>query len=335
MKVSIRTISQITGFSPATVSNALNHKKGVNPETAETILHMARKHGYSFESKVNKIRFVTFRRNGLIIDESQFFSQVMEGVERQAKDFGYETIYSKVDLEPGYEQQVQEIVEDPYTAIILLGTEMLEEDYQLFEHHVAPLILLDGWCESISYDGVFIDNTDAACSATKYLIDHGHERIGYLKGDFRIAAFRYRERGVRQALERQKMPYDPAYEVTVGTTVTSAYEDMKKYLAEKRELPTAFFADNDVIACSAVRAMKEAKIRVPEDVSIVAFDDVPFSTMANPALTTVHVYRQEMGEIAVRRLLDNINYNNHVKTKIQVCSELVERESVRRLDRYA
>ena len=129
MKANIRQISEITGFSLATVSNALNHKKGVNKETAEKILKTAEELGYRTGDKINRIRFVIFRRNGKIIDESHFHPAVIEGVERQAKAMGFETLFCYVDIEdPDYDIQLREILFDTQSAVILLGTEMLEED---------------------------------------------------------------------------------------------------------------------------------------------------------------------------------------------------------------
>lgn len=94
MKANIKQISRITGFSPATVSNALNRKKGVNGETSEKIFKAAEELGYQFEKPVRRIKFVTYRKNGMIIDDSQIFPDMIEGVERQAKALGYETTFS-------------------------------------------------------------------------------------------------------------------------------------------------------------------------------------------------------------------------------------------------
>ena len=113
MKVSVRKISKITGFSPATVSNALNFKKGVKRETSEIILKTAEELGYKLNTKVTKIRFVIFRRNGLIIDDSPFHPSVIEGVERAATANGYETVFCYVDINsPDYNDQLTEILND-------------------------------------------------------------------------------------------------------------------------------------------------------------------------------------------------------------------------------
>ena len=335
MKASIRQISQITGFSPATVSNALNRKKGVNPDTSEKIFKAAETLGYQQEKAITKIKFVTYRKNGLIIDDSQIFPAMIEGVERQAKELGYETTFSHLNYEDeSFEIRLKEVLEDTNCFMILLGTEMMEEDYVPFYDYKGYLIILDGWCDAVTFDGILINNTDAVCRAVEYLLEKGHREIGYLRGDYRIKAFRYREYGYHRALGRHGIKARQEYRVTVGTKLESAYEEMKKYLENTDRLPTAFFADNDVIAIGAMRAMKEKGIRIPEDISIVGFDDISFGAVSTPGLTTIRVFKQEMGEVAVRRALDHIRYTGkNVEMKIQVCTEFIERGSVRQIDR--
>lgn len=334
MKVSIKQISQITGFSPATVSNALNRKKGVNSETSDKIFKAAGELGYQTEKNATKIKFVTYRKNGLIIDDCMIFPAMIEGVERQAKELGYETAFSHLNYQDAaFEVRLKEVLEDTSSLTILLGTEMMEEDFEPFREYKGHLIVLDGWCEDMSFDGVLINNTDAACKAVEYLIGKGHKNIGYLRGDYRIKAFRYREYGYERALKRHGLSIQTKYTATIGTQLESAYEDMKKYLEEEKELPTAFFADNDVIALGAIRAMKEKGIKVPEQVSVVGFDDINYGAVSMPGLTTVHVYKQEMGEVAVRRVLDYIKYPvRNTKMKIQVCTDFIERDSVKNID---
>ena len=191
MKVSIRKISEITGFSPATVANALNHKRGVNKETAERILKTAEELGYHTDEKIKRIRFVIFRRNGLIIDDSPFHPAVIEGVEKQAKLMGLATLFCYVDVnDPEYNMQLREILSDEESAVVLLGTEMMEEDFEPYTHAQNKIILLDGWSDRYFFDSVLISNTDSAAKAVEYLVEHGHKEIGYIRGDFRIQAFR-------------------------------------------------------------------------------------------------------------------------------------------------
>ena len=179
---------------------------------------------------------------------------------------------------------------------------------------------------------ILINNTDAACNAVEYLIKKGHREIGYLRGDYRIKGFQYREYGYHRALQRHGLSSPPDGIVTVGTQLESSYEGMRRYLEKNPKLPTAFFADNDVIALGVMKAMQEKGIEIPAQVSIVGFDDINFGTVSVPALTTIHVFKQEMGEVAVRRVLDHVRYSDSkIKMKIQVYTEFTERDSVREL----
>jgi len=330
VKAGMKRISEMTGYSVATVSNALNHKRGVNNETSTRIFQAAQELGYINSAKISKIRFVTYKKNGLIIDDTPFFPALIDGVEREAKGLGYETVFCTLDRESAnYEEQVASILSDPAAGVLLLGTEMVEEDYQPYQDAKSPLVLLDGWCDSFPFDSVLISNADSAAQAAQHLISKGHQRIGYLKGKFRIKNFAYRSAGFRQALCRSGLALAPCDTVPLLSTMEGAYQDMKEWLKTAKSLPTAFFADNDVIALGAMRAMKENGVRVPEDVSVIGFDDLLLGEVSSPRLTTVHVFKQEMGQLAVRRLVDIIQKNgSRTRAKIQVCTQLVERESV-------
>lgn len=332
MKVNIRNISEITGFSMSTVSNALNRKRGVNKQTAEKILKTAEELGYRVEEELTKIRFVIFRKNGMIIDESSFHPAVIEGVEHQAKLMGYETIFCYMDVnDPDYEEQLVDILEDKQSAVVLLGTEMMEEDYEPYACSKNRIILLDGRSDRYAIDSVLINDTEAAEEAVGYLAGKGHERIGYLRGEFRIQAFRSRELGYYQKMHRLGLPVRPEYIAVVGTRIETAYQKMKEYLAGAEELPTAFFADNDVIAIGCMRAMKECGYDVPGDISVIGFDDVAYGMVSDPPLSTMHVYKQELGARAVRELLSMAEKDSRAKVKIQVCAEFVERGSVKEI----
>lgn len=332
MKVNIRKISEKTGFSMSTVSNALNRKKGVNKETAEKILRVADELGYRTDDEITKIRFVIFRRNGLIIDDSSFHPSVIEGVERQAKLMGYETVFCYVDIhDPDYQEQLHDILSDTQSAVILLGTEMLEEDYEPYAAAKNRIILLDGYCDKYAFDSVLINDMDAAAGAVEYLVEKGHTKIGYLRGEFRIQAFRSREAGYYQVMNKYGFPPKPEYIATVGTKIETAYQKMKEYLDKAEEVPTAFFADTDVIAIGCMQAMKEYHYDIPGDISVIGFDNVAYGLVSDPPLSTVHVYKQELGARAVRELLSTNGRDSMAKVKIQVCAEFVERESVKEI----
>lgn len=332
MKPNIRMISKISGYSPATVSNALNRKKGVNKETAEEIFKIANEVGYSNEAKISRIRFVIYKRNGSIIDNSPFFTNLLEGVENECRELGYELMICNLDRRSDYyEQRLNEILTDKTTAVIMLGTEALDEDFESYRSAICPLVILDSWSTSMYFNGIMINNSDSAKNAVEYLIRRGHKEIGYLKGRFRIRAFNERAAGYSRALNKNGINVNNQYIVTLNTTMDGAYKEMLSFLNTRPKLPTAFFADNDMIALGAMKAFHEKGYRIPEDISLIGFDDLGSSEISTPRLTTIRVFKQEMGQLAVRRLHDVIRDANGIKSKIQICTEFIERDSVKDL----
>lgn len=332
MKINIKTISEVTGFSQATVSNALNNKRGVSRETAARIQAVAREHGYMPEMKINNIKLVIYKRTGTVVSDTPFFSALIEGVEAESRSAGYETTICNLNRsDPNFEAMRDALLNDPNCAILLLATEMEEADIKPFEKALAPIVVLDSWFEEAFFNSVLISNTDSVCSAVKTLTQRGHREIGYLRGSLRIKNFYYREMGWRRALDAAGLTADDAFVFDLTPTMEGARADMDAHLRRRPALPTAFFADNDIIALGAMRAFQAAGYRIPEDISIIGFDDLPFGTISYPALTTIRVHKQEMGRTAVRRLIEIMKNDTGVKTKVQVCNTFVERESVKDL----
>ena len=334
-KVSVREISRATGFSPATVSNALNHKRSVSEETSKIILDAARVMGYQQPSALDTIQFVLARKDGKIVDESTFHPSVIEGVERQARRMGMSTSFVTLDFSDldAVRPQVERLMGDASAAVVLLATELGEKEFELLKGSAAHVVVLDGWSDRQYFDTVVISNADSALRAVNHLIEKGHRKIYYLAGESRIQNFRARERGYHQAMAEADIDKSMSGVVTLGTTLETAYEDMAAWLDKtpREDLPTAFFADNDVLAVGAMRALSEHGLKVPRDVSIIGFDDLALGSFSNPPLTTVHVLKHEVGEIAVRRLLGNINDPKSYTCKTVVNTYFVERQSVREL----
>lgn len=332
MKANIKTISKMTGFSTATVSNALNNKRGVNRETAEAIWKAAREIGYLDSPRVERVKLVIYKCDGSVVNDSPFFSQLMAGVEAQCRRLNMDTVsYHLQKGSPDYQASLDSLLKDSSSALLLLATELDEEEAAKFQAASSPLVVLDNWYESLPFDAVLIDNTDAAYRAVSHLIEMGHTRIGHLRGKFEIKNFYYRRQGYLRAMAEHGLKADPAYTLTLSTSMEASCADMAALLEKGIKLPTALFADNDMIALGALRALQQAGYRVPQDVSIAGFDDLPFCAISDPPLTTIKVYNYEMGLAAVRRLMELAEPGENYRTKIQVTSAFVRRESVRDL----
>ena len=333
MKVNMKQISEITGVSTATVSNALNYKKGVNANTAARVLKVAYELGYFEESRITKVKFVTFKRDGSVVEDTPFFPLMLTGIEQECRDCGMDMIMCTLDMrDEDYQEQVKALLNDKSAAFIMLGTEMSDGDRKILQEIATPYIVIDYWNGDMSFNVVKINNEDSVRHAIHYLIRKGHKEIGYLKGRFRIVPFKDRETGYITGMQREGLPVREEYTLEVGTTMDTAYADMKKYLETKIALPTAFIADNDIIALGAMKAMEECGVKIPEEVSIIGFDDLPFSAISSPPLTTIRVPKQEMGRIATRRLIQMIKDKPgamNAGVKIEVSTRFVKRGSVK------
>ena len=346
MKPTVKDIAAAAGVSPGTVSNALNGRKGVSAQVRETVLRIAHQSGYlkDVPPPVSKVvRFVLFKRHGHVVSETPFFASLIEGIERECRRNDLELRLTHLNLEePDHGELLEALRSEPAAGLLVLATEMREGDPKLFEGLEMPMVLLDNRFHDNPCDAVLIDNVGAAWKAVRLLISLGHQRIGHLSGSFEIGNFKERGRGCREALSESGLFLKKQDVFALDPSVEGAYREMKKELEDRWSdldgwnLPTAFFADNDIIAAGAMRAMQERGIRIPEDVSIVGFDDMPFCEVTTPRLTTVRVYKQEMGALAVRRLVDKQEVRlqrteANVRLITEVQTEMVLRDSHRPL----
>jgi LacI family transcriptional regulator len=333
MKVGVKQISELSGFSVATVSNVLNNKKGVNANTAQRVLKVARDIGYLASAKVDRIKLVMYQKTGKVLIETPLISALLDGVETENRKNGFDTIVCNLrESDPNFEVQLSALLNERSSGILLLATEMEPQDIRRFSAMSVPMVVVDSWFESEQFDTVLMNNTDSAINAAEYLIENGHQKIGNLRSNITIRNFHYRRLGLEHAMARHKLRLEERFCVDLDPTINGAYEDMKAYLARSPALPTAYYADNDIIAIGAMKALFECGYRVPDDVSIVGFDNMPFSEMTSPRLTTLDVPKRELGVLAARRLAEQIKSDSYVPARTEVLTRLIVRDSVRRIE---
>lgn len=333
-RMGVREIGRRTGYSPATVSNALNRKPGVSEKAVAAILACAEEIGYQHPGRIEGLRFLIARKSGRILDEGTFHPGVIDGAERQAKQMGFPLSFSTLELsdKEGARSQTEAMCRDAATGIILLGTEMDEDDYDLFAESDAPIVVCDGWSDRYFFESVVTSNENSAYRAVTYLLEHGHRKIGYICGETVIRNFPLRERGYVRALREYGLIASPAFRVTVGTTVSSSYASMRAWLEHHPQLPTAFFAENDIMALGCMRALSEYGVEIPNEVSMFGFDDLNFASIANPPLTTMRVPNRAMGELAVKALIESVRQPTDYSRVTHLSTTLVERQSVRTIE---
>ncbi|MBU9728361.1 LacI family DNA-binding transcriptional regulator [Diplocloster modestus] len=328
MKVGIKEISNISGFSQATVSNVLNGKAGVNEETAAKIMEIARSSGYFQSKKFKKIRLVLYKKHGNILDDTPFFSLLFEGVETGCRENGLKLEMNVLDeSKPNFETELREITRDISSGILLVATEMCDDSIRKFSQAASPLVVIDNRFDFMPFHSVSTENEKSVYYAVRYLIGNGHQEIGFINSKVPIYNFYRREQGYRQALKdsglNSKLPA-----VELHPAMEEAYLDMKKYLETKPKLCSAYFVVDDMIAHGVIKALKESGYHIPRDVSLIGFDDLPYSAISSPCLSTIRVFKQEMGRVAVNMLVNNIGV---VGTTLhsEISTEFMNRDSIR------
>ena len=346
MAVTIGEIAKMTGVSPSAVSLSLNDRPGVSEETRIRVKRTAERLGYQKHKRVvtglsQNVRYVIFCENGQAVKGTDFHAIVLQGIEWSAKELGFNVLISYFDAAGDWNEQLSSILND-VSGIILLATEVEEEhirafiDSNLFDRRV-PWVLVDNFTSTNAVDSVSADNFGGAYQAVSYLLKKGHPDVGYLRSDMRIDSFTERERGFHQArkdfgLTRSAKPET----IPVGISSEDAYRAMDQWLSEGGKPLSALFADNDIIAASCIRAMKAHGYRVPEDVSIIGFDDMPLCSVVDPTLTTVRIMKEQMGIMAMELLhsrmpeVEERRFTNFEKGfyRVTVSTKLIERSSV-------
>lgn len=335
----VKDIAAFTGVSASTVSLVLNNKPGISEATRQRVFAAAAELGYqehisrskAVKGKQNSLQFVIYKKHGRVVSDTPFFANVLEGAEAEVKRHGFNLLITYIDEGHNISEQLSGILHGGSGGMILLATEMSSKDLEPFTSAGIPLVVLDSYFEEITTDTVVINNMQGAFMATQYLWQMGHKEIGYLKSSVPINNFIERKDGFKKALKACKVPYNAEYIFPLNASIETAYSDMKAHLKANKKLPTAFFADNDIIALGAMRALKEAGYRIPEDVSVIGFDDIPMCEIVDPPLTTVKVPKRDIGQIAIRRLVEIMQEQPTTRLKIELRTELVQRKSVKHI----
>lgn len=343
--VTAKDIAARLGLSASAVSLALNGKPGVSERTRVEVLEAAAEMGYSSlrlpaaSAQRRRLCFVFYVNKLVSIAENTTFSSfVLQGVEAAASALGYSTQVRYLRASESIEKQAADICRAT-DGIILLGTDVTEKNLPELEAFFTaaaamPLVVVDCPLLAGRFDSVENDNYGGVRMAVQYLIKRGCRRVGYLRSRHRIENFEGREAGLRAALREAWLELDTV--VDCGISFDEANADMNRFLKSGRDMPAAFFAENDIIAAAAIRALRANGVDLPGRVSIIGFDDIPICDLTDPTLTTVRSFKEQLGETAVNLLHSRLADRAGVRVstgsgllRVTVSTELHIRDSVR------
>lgn len=330
--MTIREIAELAGVSPATVSLVLNDKDGVSVETRQRVRTFLEESGYHQKRSYNRtdrksIRFIKYKDKGLLVEHNgEFITRVIDGIEDGARSAGINLKITNVTSD-NLERMIEEINAEQDDGIIFLGTEYRAEDSDFLKKLTAPVVVVDNEMRNQSFDAVVMNNENAVFSAVSYLKSLGHTRIGHIRSEYVTDNFHAREVGFLRAMQEENLPVNSADTYYVQPDLDTSYEMLLKYAEDRRDFPTAFFADNDILAVGALRAFRQAGKRVPDDISVIGMDDLMLASISEPLLTTLKIHKKTMGKMAVSRLMDKIFEGDQTVLKVLVDAELVVRDS--------
>ncbi|MGB4609558.1 MAG: LacI family DNA-binding transcriptional regulator [Saccharofermentanales bacterium] len=348
MKITAKEIAKRLGISQSAVSLALNDKPGVSVSTREKVLAEAIRCGYSIKNHTRtvaskNIRYVIFIKNGDTVKETSFYSIVLRGIENKAKELNINVIINYFYSDGDWVEQMKTMSKDVH-GLIILATEMKDNDIKkAFDYgmgnHELPIVLVDNATTKYDVDCVVSDSIQGAYNATMYLLNKGHPDIGYLRSKSRIDNFEERLFGLIKARKEFDISKEKELQIVdVNIASEKAYEDMLSWLESSNKPLSAYFADNDIIAAACIRALKTKGYRVPEDVSIIGYDDMPICTMVDPTLTTIRVMKSQLGNMAMSLLYQRMNEYNSIESdlngfsRITISTKLIERNSVKKFN---
>lgn len=329
----IKDVSEYAGVSKATVSRVINGTSQVSPEKKSRVEKAIEILGYRPNTIAQALASRKTGSIGIIVPElgGSFYSDILHSIEGHLRRLGYHAIVTAgSNTEQGQRESVQFLLERKVDAMIL-HTQHLTDDYliDLVNKGVA-LVVVNRFIADLAQNCIEIDNTLGGKLATEYLLQMGHRNIACITGPLNKSDARGRLQGYRQALENAGILFDDALVSEAGFTEQSGEEAMRKLLATKRPF-SAVFACNDHMAFGAFELLKKSGIEVPNQISLIGFDDILFARYVTPPLTTINFPIEEMSTQAVQLTIQILNKKKR-EVNFKLSPTLVPRSSVALLE---
>ncbi|WP_217521046.1 LacI family DNA-binding transcriptional regulator [Vibrio metschnikovii] len=330
--VTIKHVSELAGVSQATVSRVVNGTTRVSHDKKLKVEKAIKELGYRPNTIAQALVSSRTGSVGIVVPElgGSFFSGILHSIERHLRRFGYHAVVTAgSNTEQGQRESVEFLLGRRVDALIL-HTQQLSDDYLIvLEERGVPIVLINRVIPEMLTSCIDIDNEVGGKLATQYLLQMGHTYIACITGPLDKSDARGRLQGYRRALEEAGLEYRDALVVEAGFTEETGVSAMNKLLKRGVRF-TAVFASNDHMAFGAFEVLKREGFSVPEDISLVGFDNVLFTRYLTPGLTTVNFPIEEMSTEAVQLTIQKLN-KNKCDVNFKLSPDLVVRNSVKDL----
>jgi LacI family transcriptional regulator, xylobiose transport system transcriptional regulator len=323
--LTVASIARLAGVSAPTVSKVLNGRSGVALSTRRRVEEVLRERGYRRPEPVGPAAVLELVFHAL---ESMWVLEILRGVEQVAREHELAVVVTEMQgrLTPGRAWAEQVLARRP-TGVVAVFSELTTEQQVQLSSRAIPLVVLDPTGEPLhETPSVGATNWSGGLAATRHLLELGHRRVAMISGPVEWLCCRARLDGYRAAMDAAGVPVDPEL-----VRASILYEEGG--LRDGRELlglpdpPTAVVCANDLQAVGVYEAARQAGVRIPTDLSVVGFDDLPFTQWTGPPLTTVRQPLVDMGAAAARMVLALAGGQQLAQTRVELATSLVVRQS--------
>ena len=333
MAVSIKDVAKLAGVSTATVSRTLAEPNKVQPTTRDRVLAMVAQSGYVKNELASSFR--TRRAHSIVVlvpdITNSFFSNISQGIESVAREAGYRILLGDMQNNPDIALSYGELcAQKQADGVICLGRTIPfphAMGRKTMDPNWPPLVMACEYDDVMAIPGVCIDNVGATRTAVRYLGAQGHRHIAYINGPEDSPLCKDRLKGYREGMaelgvhKTRALLYSGDFSLDSGAAAARA-------IVAADKLPTAILSANDAMAIGALQVIKKQGLRVPEDISMVGFDDIKFAAYCDPPLTTVRQPRTRIGELSMQIMLELLNGEDPGLQRRELLYELVIRDSV-------
>jgi len=326
----IRQVAKRAGVSTATVSRTINNL-AVRPGTARRVRQAIEELKYFPNTHARSLVSGRSRIVGLIVSDitNPFFPELVKGFEDAATQKGYEVLLSNTEYDSSrMATSVRRMLERKVDAVAIMTSEMDRSFTQQLAGRDIPMVFLDVGTVEKHVSNIKVDYASGILQAVEHLIGLGHRRVAFISGPADLKSARIRQSAFLKAMQKRGMG-DPAWIETGNHRIDGGFQAMSRLL-ERTPLPTAVLSSNDLTALGALRAIRRKGLRVPDDISVVGFDDIALAEFTEPPLTTVRLPRTEIAGKAFEALLASLGDTKRMGAEYLISPQLVVRESTAR-----
>jgi LacI family transcriptional regulator len=328
--VTIKDVARVSGVSYTTVSRVLTGYEFVKERTRQRVMDAAENLGYVANPHARSLVGGRSRIIGLLVPnlDNGYVGTIMQGIDIALAQANYDLVLYTSHRHPDKESYYVRAITNGLTDGLLLVAPLVAASYiEALREQDFPYVLIDQADVTESSNVVEATNWQGAYDATQYLIQLGHTRIAFIKGSPVVRSAKDRLQGYKAALDDNGIPIFEELLIEGDFQQQSAYESTHRLLQSLDPLPTAIFAANDLSAFGAIDAVRECGLSVPEDISLIGYDDIPQASFVYPKLTTVRQPLEQMGQVAVKILLERIANQSKEPQRVTLATQLIIRDS--------